>query len=38
MHVLGNAEAIGLGSMAALVLVLLVVGSIRMIRRRKLAA
>lgn len=38
MHVLGNAEAIGLGSMAVLVLALLVVGSIRMIRRRKLAA
>lgn len=37
MHVIGNAEAIGLGSMGALVLLLLVVGSIRMIRRRKLA-
>lgn len=38
MHVLGNAEAIGLISMGGLVLLLLVVGSIRMIRRRRLAA
>ena len=37
MHVLGNAEAIGLAAMGGLVLLLLVVGSIRMIRRRKLA-
>ena len=38
MHVLGNAEAIGLISMGSLVLLLLVVGSIRMIRRRRVAA
>lgn len=38
MHVIGNAEAIVLGTMGGLVLLLLVVGSIRMIRRRKLAA
>lgn len=38
MHVIGDAEAIGLFSMGLLVLLLLVVGSIRMIRRRKLAA
>lgn len=37
MHVLGDAEAIGLIVMGSLVLLLLVVGSIRMIRRRKLA-
>lgn len=37
MHVIGNAEAIGLGSLGVLVLLLLVIGSIRMIRRRKLA-
>lgn len=37
MHVIGNAEAIALGSMGALVVLLLVVGSIRMARRRKLA-
>jgi hypothetical protein len=38
MHVIGNAEAIALGSVGALVALLLIVGSIRMIRRRKLAA
>jgi hypothetical protein len=37
MHVIGNAEAIGLGSLGLLVLILLIVGSIRMIRRRKQA-
>ena len=37
MHVLGNAEAIGLGAMGGLVLLLVVVGSIRMVRRRKQA-
>ena len=37
MHVIGNAEAIGLGTMGGLVLLLLVVGSIRMARRRKQA-
>jgi hypothetical protein len=37
MHVIGNAEAIGLGSLGGLVLILLIVGSIRMVRRRKLA-
>ena len=35
MHVIGNAEAIVLGTMGGLVLLLLIVGSIRMIRRRK---
>jgi hypothetical protein len=38
MHVIGNAEAIALGSMVALVIVLGVVGVIRTIRRRRLAA
>ena len=37
MHVIGNAEAIGLGSLGLVVLILLVVGSLRMIRRRKQA-
>lgn len=37
MHVIGNAEAIGLGSMGVVVFLLLIVGSIRMIRRRKQA-
>jgi hypothetical protein len=37
MHVIGNAEAIGLGSLGFLVILLLIVGSIRMIRRRKQA-
>ena len=37
MHVIGNAEAIGLGSLGLVVLILLVVGSIRMVRRRKQA-
>lgn len=37
MHVIGNAEAIGLGAMGGLVVLLLVVGSVRMIRRRKRA-
>jgi hypothetical protein len=37
MHVIGNAEAIALGTMGGLVLILLVIGSVRMVRRRKLA-
>lgn len=37
MHVLGNAEAIALISVGALVFFLLIVGSIRMVRRRRLA-
>lgn len=37
MHVIGNAEAIGLGAMGGLVVLLLVIGSVRMIRRRKQA-
>lgn len=37
MHVIGNAEAIALGTMGGLVLILLVIGSARMIRRRKSA-
>lgn len=38
MHVMGNAEAIALGTMGGAVLILVVVGSVRMIRRRKSAA
>jgi len=38
MHVIGNAEAIALGSMAGLVIILGVVGVIRTLRRRRLAA
>jgi hypothetical protein len=38
MHVIGNAEAIALGTMGGLVVILLFVGSIRMIRRRKRAS
>lgn len=38
MHVIGEAEAIAIGSLSVLVFGLLVVGSIRMIRRRKLNA
>lgn len=37
MHVIGNAEAIVLGTMGGLVLLLVIVGSVRMIRRRKSA-
>lgn len=37
MNVIGNAEAIGLSAMGGLVLLLLVIGSIRMIRRRRLS-
>ena len=38
MHVLGNFEAIALGSLAVVVLLLLVVGTARMLRRRKATA
>ncbi|MEY4275902.1 MAG: hypothetical protein RIS26_365 [Actinomycetota bacterium] len=38
MQVIGNAEAIALGTMGVIVFGLLVVGSLRMIRRRKSAA
>lgn len=38
MKVIGNAEAIALGTMGVLVIGLLIVGSIRMIRRRRQAA
>lgn len=38
MTVFSNAEAIAIGGLAGVVVLLLIVGSIRMIRRRKLAA
>lgn len=38
MHVLGNFEAIAIGSLIAFVGLLLAVGTVRMLRRRKVAA
>lgn len=38
MHVLGNFEAIAIGSLVAVVALLLVVGTVRMLRRRRFAA
>ena len=38
MHVLGNFEAIALGSLGVVVALLLVVGTARMLRRRKVSA
>jgi hypothetical protein len=38
MHVLGNFEAIAIGSLVGIVALLLVVGTVRMLRRRKVVA
>lgn len=38
MHVLGNFEAIAIGSLVGVVALLLVVGTVRMLRRRKVVA